>query len=149
MSDFVYCGTYPPVDANGTQQLLREFGAIWFPRSWGQMPSSGDRLWLVWHSSIDAITVLIGGGKIAITESGNIRWTNGTLPGVTPYARDLGYAGPTNMSFLRLNGVVFPPSHAPVNLGKISNGLSLASSAQIKVLMQLLPIPEAQTGKSG
>ena len=44
MADFLYCGTNPPVDASGTQELLiGEFHAIWCPprKNWLRVIESG------------------------------------------------------------------------------------------------------------
>ena len=143
MADFVYCGINPPVDAAGTQQLLLDpFNAIWCPPAKLRMqPALGDRIWLVWRSSATRMPVLLGGGRVAITENGRVLWTNATLPGVRPAAMALGYGGPTNMAFLHLTGIVSPQGHPPASIGAISNGLNLASPPQVQVLTKLLPIP--------
>jgi hypothetical protein len=143
MADFVYCGTHPPVDANGTQGLLvGPFNAIWCPpANLPIRPAQDDRLWLVWRPSTAATPLLLGGGRIAVTPSGQVLWTNTSLPGVRLAAQALGYRGPTNMAFLHFPAVVIPQGHPPVNVGAISKGLNLASDRQLQVLIQLLPIP--------
>lgn len=142
MADFIYCGTEPPVGAAGTQQLLLgPFNAIWFPPVVpATEPANGDLIWLVWRSSLTAVPLLLGGGRVTTTDDGRIRWTNATLPGVRPDAEALGYGGPRNMAFLRLTGVVSPQGLPPANVGTITSGLTIASAQQVRVLTQLLPI---------
>jgi hypothetical protein len=142
MADFIYCGTEPPVGVAGTQQLLLgPFNAIWFPPAGpATEPANGDLIWLVWRSSPTAVPLLLGGGRVATTDNGRIRWTNATLPGVMPAAEALGYGRPRNMAFLRLTGVVSLQGLHPANVGTITSGLNIASAQQVRVLTQLLPI---------
>jgi hypothetical protein len=143
MADFIYCGTEPPVGAAGTQQLLLgPLNAIWCPPARVPVqPSDNDRVWLVWRPSAATAPVVLGGGRVAVTDNGRVLWTNATLPGVRPAARALGYGGPTNMAFLHLTGVVSPPGQPPVNLGTIATGLNVASAQQVQALTQLLVVP--------
>ena len=143
MVDYVYCGTEPPVDAGGTQQLLvGPFNAIWCP-PWGlrAVPSGGDRVWLVWRANPKAVPLLLGGGRVLITGDGSVLWTNVSLPGVRPAAKQLHYGGPPNMAFLHLSDVVIPAGMPPVNVGGISPGLNVATPQQVGVLSHVLPIP--------
>lgn len=66
MTDFIYCGTDPPVDAAGTQQLLLgPCSAIWCPPMRLPVePSGGDRVWLVWRSALAPTPLVLGGGRI-------------------------------------------------------------------------------------
>lgn len=144
MADFIYCGTEPPVGADGTQQLLvGPHNAIWCPpANLPVEPAEGDRVWLVWRANARSTPVLLGGGRVLITNEGEVLWTNRTLPGVRPAAQDpaIGYPGPTNMAFLHLGGVVAPEGQPAVTLGAIENGLNQASAAQVHSLSQLLAI---------
>jgi len=142
MTDLIYCGTEPQVGVAGTQQLLLgPFNAIWFPPAGpAPEPAKGDLIWLVWRSSSTSVPLLLGGGRVATTDDGRIRWTNATLPGVRPAAEALGYGGPSNMAFLRLTGVVSPQGLNPVNVGRITSGLNIASAQQVRMLTQLLSI---------
>lgn len=96
MANFIYCGTDPPVGAEGTQQLLiGPFNAIWFPPGGPAIePAKGDLIWLVWRSASGAMPLLLGRGRVVTTGDGLIRWTNRTLPGVRPAAEALGQGGP-------------------------------------------------------
>lgn len=142
MVDYIYCATDPPVGAAGTQQLLlAPWNAIWYPppRQGGQ-PSVHDPVWLVWRSG-DSGLHLLGGGRVLLTDDGSLLWTNRAHPGVSQFARGLGYGGPSNMAFLRLENVVTPQNHLLVNLGQLPSKLSVASSQQAQLLTQVLPIP--------
>jgi hypothetical protein len=143
MADLIYCGTDPPVGADGTQQLLLgSYNAIWCPPIRLPFePSEGDKLWLVWRSSPDAAPLLLGGGRVIATDEGQVLWTNRTLHGVRAAAAALGYPGPTNMAFLHLTGVVDPQGRPPIGIGQISSGLNVATPLQTQVLSQILPIP--------
>ena len=143
MADFIYCGTMPPVDANGTQQLLLgPFGAIWYPPPrLHKEPALGDRIWLLWRSSAKSVPVLLGGGRALMSRTGRPLWTNATLRGVRPAAIALGYGGPANMAFLHLTSVVHPQGQPRARIGTISNGLNITSPRQVQVLTQLLTIP--------
>lgn len=142
MADFIYCGTLPPVDSFGTQQLLLgPYKAIWCPPMRVQvLPAGGDRIWLVWRSDLVAIPLLLGGGRVATTHDGQVLWRNSTLQGVRQAAQALGYGGPTNMAFLHLTDVVEPDGQPPVNLGVISAGLNPASMQQVQLLTQILDV---------
>lgn len=144
MTYYIYCGTDPPVGADGTQQLLLgPFNAIWCPpANLPIVPAPGDRVWLVWRANAGTTPVLLGGGRILATDEGEVLWTNRTLPGVRPAAQDpaIGYPGPTNMAFLHLGGVVAPEGQPSVNLGAINNGLNPAFAQQAQTLSQMLPI---------
>lgn len=142
MADFIYCGTDPPVDAVGTQQLLLgPFSAIWCPPMRLPVePSAGDRVWLVWRSTPAAVPLALGGGRITVTGEGRALWTNRTLPGVRPAAVAIGYGGPPNMAFLHLIGVVNPQRRPPVDIGAISAGLNVATLQQIQLLTRIIDI---------
>lgn len=142
MADLIYCGTDPPVDAAGTQQLLvGSHSAIWCPpMRLPVQPSDGDRVWLVWRSAPAAVPLLLGGGRITVTDNGQALWRNSTLPGVRRAAIALGYGGPTNMAFLHLTGVVSPQGQLPVNIGAVSAGLNVATPQQVQLLAQILDI---------
>jgi hypothetical protein len=142
MADFIYCGTDPPVGAVGTQKLLLgPYKAIWYPPPWLAVePAAGDQLWLVWRSSPDAVPLLLGGGRIRVTNDGRALWTERTLTGVRATARGLGYGGPSNMAFLHLTDVVEPHDQPPVNIGQISSKLNVATPQQTQLLTQVLPI---------
>jgi len=123
VADWLYCGSGAAVNAAGTQSLLRTYRAIWCSPSGLQplsgTPQPGERLWLVCRdSSPDRIVLLLGGGRIqqaprALYRS-NLLWMDPDAVGVRAAARQLGYAGPNSMSFLRLAPVVFPAGRPPV-----------------------------------
>ena len=142
MADLIYCGTDPPVGADGTQHLLLgRYNAIWCPPIRLPFePSEGDKLWLVWRSSPEAVPLLLGGGRVTVTDEGRALWTNRTLNGVRAEAEALGYSGPTNMAFLHLAGVVRPQGRPPVDIGQTLAGLNVATPLQTQVLSQILPI---------
>jgi hypothetical protein len=141
--DYIYCGTDPPVGADGTQDLLvGSFNAIWCPPFIVAVePKVGERLWLVWREKDEAVPLLLGGGRLLATDHGRIFWTNASLPMVRPAAQNHGYRGPANMAFLHLAGVVSTAKRPPVNVGTIRPGLNVASPQQVAMLSQILPIP--------
>jgi hypothetical protein len=103
-------------------------------------PSTADRVWLVWRASPDVHPVLLGGGRIVTTDEGRGLWTNRTLVGVVQAARRLGYGGPTNMTFLHLTDVEISRSRPAVDLGDIAPELNFATTQQVRLLEDLLPI---------
>lgn len=145
MPDYIYCGNKRHAKAGKTQALLvGEFNAIWYPPMSRVTPPpiAGERLWLIWRADDHAEPLLLGGGRIVTDNEGNALWTNRTLPRVRQEAIAMGYTGPLNMAFLRLNNVV-PAHKQPVeNLGIVRTGLRVATDLQVQVLSQLLPIPE-------
>lgn len=144
MPDYIYCGSKRHAKAGRTQELLvGEFNAIWYPPMARVTPPpvACERVWLLWRADDTAGPLLLGGGRILTDNEGNALWTNRTLPGVRPAAEAMGYAGPLNMAFLRLNNVVAAEVHSVDNLGIIRMGLRVATDAQVQVLEQLLKIP--------
>ena len=137
MADFIYCGTGRYVNATGTQQLLLgEFNAIWYPPDSRLTISQHDRVWLVWGP---ASPVLLGGGRVAADPTGNVLWTDNTLPGVAKAAQSLGYPGPPTMDFLKLTRVVSPVGQPPLTLGVVLKaGLNVASDQQVQALTRLI-----------
>jgi hypothetical protein len=138
----IYCGT-PPVSAANTQGLLESpMHAIWYPPSARRVkPSQGDTLWLIWKEAPGAPALLLGAGKLRTTSAGDLLWTNRTAPGISELARELGYRGPTNMAFLRLERPHIAPSNLTVSdLGAVPSGLSEASEDQHRALIQVLPV---------
>lgn len=142
MADFIYCGTDPPVGADATQHLLRgEFSAIWCPPIGRHVvPAANDRVWLVWRPEAQTEVLLLGEGRIRITENNTPFWNNRTLRGVRLAAEALGYGGPTNMEFLHLSEVVTHADRPSINLGVINTGLQSANVQQVQRLSALLPI---------
>ena len=142
MSDLLYCGTNP-VGAAETQHLLASaHHAIWFPPfSRNATVEHGDRLWLLWCGGSDRLVRLLGGGRIQFTPEGQGTWTNGTAPGIRDAARSEGYSGPTNMAFLRLSDVRIDDRMPEiVGLGNVAIGMSVASEAQTRALVAILPV---------
>ena len=140
--DAKVCGTDPigPVE---TQSMLAEsFRAIWAPPMHRRtLAYAGDRIWLLWRASAGGDPCLLGGGVVVATREGKIDWTNRTAPGIVAAARAVGFPGPTNMAFLRLEPVSLA-SERPVvaGLGRVSVGLSVASLEQASRLRALLPL---------
>lgn len=150
MADWIYCGSDPPVDADGTQSLLRTHQAIWCSppglRPWPGTPLPGDRLWLLWRDASEGLILLLGGGRLAPNNrkrfGTELLHTNTDIPGVRDAAEGHGYGGGLGMSFLRLRGVVLPhgvPS-AVTGFCAIPNALSEATVAQAATLNNLLPV---------
>lgn len=153
MTNWIYCGTDPPVAAPGTQQLLQTRQAIWSPPPqyrppWPGMPRPGERLWLVWRpGGAETPIRLLGGGRIERAPRDlfhtSILWTNPDDPGLRDAARELGYGGPSNMSFLRLVKTVLPHGGGqPLvqGLEAIGSRLTVATPAQIRLLGAALRI---------
>ncbi len=130
MADWIYCGSDPPVDAAGTQSLLRTHHAIWCSppglRPWPGTPEPGDRIWLLW-ANVNGTTLL---------------HTNSDIDGVRDEAVGLGYGGGLGMSFLRVENVVFPATERPpvTGLGVVPTALSQATEYQSEALVGMLPV---------
>lgn len=149
MADWIYCGSNPPVDAAGTQSLLRTHNAIWCSppglRPWPGTPQPGDRIWLLWVNDGGTL-LLLGGGRLvgnSQTRFGTtMLHTNSDIAGVREAAEGLGYGGGLGMSFLRVGNVVFPASERPPvsGLGTVPTALSQATAGQSEVLAAVLPI---------
>lgn len=153
MSDWIYCGTQPPVDLFNTASLLRYHEVIWFPPDpgWAQFPQGhgiqpGDMLWLVWKPMANTnFVILIGGGIVIPTLNLTVEWFDADFPGIYQASRNFGYpvaAGLGNTQFLRLqpctvlNAADF---RAFTSLGQISNRLNQATVAQSSVLRNIIP----------
>ena len=150
MTDWVYCGSDSAVDAARTQSLLRTRRAIWCSPPglcpWPGTPQSGERLWLVWRESASARAVLLlGGGRIVQAPRAlfgtNLLWTDPDSPGLRAAAMQLGYVGPTSMSFLRLSITTFPEGQPVIDgVRDIDSRLNIATSAQVAALVSALPV---------
>lgn len=146
---WIYCGTDQQVDATNTQDLLIAQDAIWCPppirNPWPGNPVGGEPLWLVWRAVNGGPVLLLGAGIILAAPrhlfQTEILWTNPDMPGMRQYAQGLGYAGPTNMAFLRLHRIVYPPKVKSLQgIGELAGGLNVATPAQVEILRQELPI---------
>lgn len=151
MAAWIYCATAGQVNAENTQSLLRSHRAIWCQppglAPWPGTPQPDDRLWLVWRQQAGAEpTALLGGGRVLAAPrqlyGTRLLWTNPDLPGVRDQAAHLNYQVGTAVSFLRLDGPVFPAEGRPevAGLGQLSPGLNVATAAQAEVLAGVLPI---------
>jgi len=150
MSDWIYCGSDSAVGAIETQNLLSTHEAIWCSppglRPWPGVPQPGERLWLVWRESENSQTILLlGGGILAQSPRNvfgtNLLWTEVDSPGIRTAAVQLGYEGPTSMSFLRLSEVVLPIGQPAIQgLVGIPTRLSEPTPAQLAVLLSALQI---------
>ncbi len=143
MTHWIYCGTVPPVDASGTQALLRDEAAIWSPppgfRPWPGIPIPGETLYLVWRSAPGKPVRLLGCGLILAAPrrlyGTEVLWTGRDDPGMRAAAERLGYTGGPAMSFLRLaapwlaDGAALPEIEA---LADIANRLNIATEAQLE-----------------
>lgn len=156
MTDWIYCATQQQVDAEHTQQLLIERGAIWCQppglRPWpqGSGPVPAERLWLVWRHGEEPGLSLLGAGRFVESPRPGERfgtavlWTNADQPGLREEAMDLGYTGPLNMAFLMLAPRVLPDGGRPQEIEEIDhlgNNLNIASGEDVGMLDALLHIP--------
>ena len=147
MRDLIYCGT-DPVGPQNTQALLTgSFSAVWSPPIHRHATAEpGDRVWLLWRGAQEATPVVLGAGIVTATPDGRVEWTNRTAPGIVTAAREQGYAGPTNMAFLRLRDVMVPPGRLVVaGLGAVAIGLSAATELQSERLHAVLPLASVST----
>ena len=146
-ADLVYVGTFAQVDEANTAALLGSaHAAIWCPPHrlipWHGTPRAGSRVWLTWRANGpgDPLT-LLGGGRLRSV----LMFNNATLPGVRPFATNLGYpAQPTNMTFLQLvtPTVLAPGTFLPVpGVDPPHNGLNDLAPGDAAILSGLLPIP--------
>ena len=150
MADWIYRGSDPPVDAKGTQCLLRTHHAIWCSppglRTWPGRPRPGDRLWLLWRNHAGGSVLLLGGGRLAQNSQArfgtDLLHTNTDIPGVRDAAQNLGYGGGMAMSFLRLVGVAFPTGErlAVHGIDPITCALIAADASQSAILNGLLRV---------
>ena len=151
MADWIYCGTEPPVNAAGTQSLLRSHRAVWCSppglRPWPGIPLAGDRLWLVWRAAVSSPVLLLGGGRLEAASrqlfGTSLLWADPDNPGMRTAAEQLGYGGGNAMSFLRLCNPGFPTGGgqpAIPNIGTIDNRLNAATASQGAILQVTLPI---------
>lgn len=110
MTNWIYCGTFPPVDAAGTQELLQSASAVWCPppglRAWPGQPAPGDLLWLVWRAVQGRELLLLGAGAIVAAPrtlfGTDILWTGRDQPQLRDRAVAVGYGGGPAMSFVRV-----------------------------------------------
>lgn len=163
MSDFAYIATSAGVDAKRTWRLLRDWNAIWCsPHSYEpwrvrQHPTPNDRVWLVRISAVGSLEkpLLLGGGRLLAALQprfgSDILWTNAFAAGIRPAAEQLGYGGPANMSFLRLDQTnpesksteVTWPEHHEIqihNLAPRNSGLHDLTPEEAQLLGQTWPI---------
>jgi hypothetical protein len=129
MPVWAYCATNPPVDANGTASLLRSHQAIWFPPNLNSAhPASGDFVRLVFRDAATGQLQLLGHGFVLPRpKAADTLWSEAQYPGVRAAAQNLGYGGPTNMAFLRLDCVtVYLPNAYPMfhSMTPINPGLN-------------------------
>ncbi len=147
MPDYIYCGTDAQVSMDNTRALLKAAEAIWCPppllRPWHVRtePAGGERVWLCWSPTPEGPLSLLAGGRLlpnprALTSSPVI-WTD---PGARATAIELGYTGPTNMTFLKLVKVRFLDRERDLDL-VLPSGLSELAPRQASLLSSLLPIP--------
>jgi len=102
-------------------------------------------LGLVWRENSEALNVfLLGRGKILAAPQQHygttILWTDPDQPGLREAAEQLGYGGPTNMTFLRLENICLPIGGVPPiqNLIGLQNRFNKANAAQLAILQQSL-----------
>jgi len=150
--DLVYCATDTQVPAAKTAELLKRMRAVWCPpprlRPWHVPvpPVGGERIWLLWFSQ-GRVPILLGGGRLEVAPrqlfGTQVLWTNADLKGLKNAAIGLGYAGPTNMSFLLVADPMSPnngarPPVAPA--AGLPSGLNDSNSALSNYLAGFLPI---------
>src|SRR5262249_12501330 len=132
-----------------TGALLHSHQTIWCPppglAPWPGTPQPGDRLWLAWRQQPDmGPTVLLGGGRVLAAPrqlfGTQLLWTNPHLRGLAAAAVQVGYQGPVNMSFLRLDGPAFPPGGPAqtAGLGQLCGfgvGWELVAASRVRCLI--------------
>lgn len=153
MTQWIYCATDEQVGAEGTQELVKERGAIWCPppglRPWPrEHPQAGDRLWLTWSPREE----LGDASPVSILGVGTLRrnpeerynthlvWTSRDVDNLVELAERLGYRGGAGMSFLLLDDVRVPESPKEVDLGHLDPRFNEATKEQIARLEKVLPV---------
>ena len=128
MPPLAYVGSSRQVGPAATLSLLvLPIATIWcppqalFPGLWNLPvpPAPGDELFLCWHEVPAGPAVILARGTLVAAPNGTIMFTNATRPGARPAAQQLGYTGPTNMSFVHVedcavptNGIQMPQTFA-------------------------------------
>jgi DNA-binding phage protein len=152
---FFTIATNDKANLDDTARLLFSHGAVWLPPMsippCGAIPQPGDRFWLLYLDG--GQTKVLGGGPLALAprvmgrrmgRAGyTVLWNDRDQPGLRDDARGIGYPGPHNMTFFRLDPPhLFSLNHAqPVALpGPWNTGLNLASAPQEAVLQTILPV---------
>lgn len=151
VSTFFTVATTAQANLDDTARLLFNHGAIWLPPMSippaGAVPQPGDQFWLLYQDGA-GLRVLAGGplaqAPRVIGPTGyTVLWNDADRPGLRADARSLGYRGPNNMTFVRLDPPrLFALQHAqPVVLpGTWHPGLNLAAGPQSAVLQAILSI---------
>jgi hypothetical protein len=144
MTEWIYCGTQPPVDAAGTQALLRELRAIWCPppgfRAWPVIPEIGSNIWLVWRAALNADVLVLGQGQLLRAPRDlyrtDVLWTGRDDARLRELATALGYGGGTAMSFLRVGTpwLAEEPGVPVAVLEGLASRLNQATDAQANAL---------------
>jgi hypothetical protein len=145
----IYITTDAQVPYEQTVALLHEFHAIWCPppslRNWNGTPSSEREPTVLVHRGTKNY-VLLGSG---VTRSNprflfktHLLWSNRDLPGVRTRAIELGYTGPTNMSFLFLDDVhtarLVVSKEFGAFLVRFTSGLNVVPAHSVGRLLHLL-----------
>lgn len=150
MADWTYCGTYPPVNEQNTQALLRERQAIWCPPQHHQgplgLPKADDRVWLLWRPENAGVPLIVLGGGIVLPLA-NPRPTTDVLhterdePGLRTAAEALGYGGPTNMAFLKVHCLMLCRQDISNQLGHLPAGPKICNATVTVFLQAVCPLP--------
>lgn len=147
MTAWIYCCTAPPVDAHGTQALLRSEAAIWSPPPglwpWPGIPVPDETLYLVWQETPGEPILLLGCGTILAAPrplyGTTVLWTGRDAPRMRAYAEELGYSGGPAMSFIRLAAPWLADDGALpeiVAMEPIANRLNIATEAQVREIRE-------------
>lgn len=150
MREWIYCATDQQVDAEGTQQLLRDGHAVWCPppglRPWPrQHPAPGERLWLL-HKVLDKSSppLLLGTGLLKANPeeryNTHLVWTARDQDGLVEMAEGLGFLGGGGMSFLVLDDLKLPKKPEPVSLTDLDPRFNEATQAQRDALREVLKV---------
>lgn len=147
----IYIATDPPVPCEQTAALLEEFQAIWCPpprlHPWNGTPSERETVVLVHRGTKDCI--LLGTGVTRLNNrflfGTHLLWTSRDLPGVRRRAEELGYSGPTCMSFLVLDDVRPGRLEVSKEIGKFLDGfapgLNVVPEASVERLARMPTSP--------
>ena len=155
----IYIATDAQVPCEQTAALLKDFQAIWCPpprlRPWNGTPSSARETVVLVHRAM-GYTLLVTGTVCQNTRlvfGTDLLWTNRDLPGVRQKAEGLGYSGPRNMTFLRLEGVRAARQGVTGNAGKfldgLKPGLNTVTEHEVEGLIQTMEPPQHGGSRCG
>jgi hypothetical protein len=147
----IYISTDDQVPYQQTANLLEEFHAIWCPppslRLWHGTPCSDQERIALAHRGENY--TLLGMGLIRrnnrLLFNTHLLWTEGDIAGIRTRAKQLGYSGPSNMSFLLLDEVTTARLGVSKDIGDsldaLHAGLNVVTEEQFDIMTRTMKAP--------